>query len=83
MIRVTIDLIPYGIEEKKKNIDTITISNIYTSIKDIAEYSVRFDNNEKTSFMIKNHRRIEGIYSLLKKVIDKVVLNEIRRLSKD
>ena len=76
MIRVTVDIIPFGVEAKKKTITEIKIDNdgtgdVFTGNYDFSVYDVEHDHAMLID-KIKDHRRSDGVWPLIKKVIDKI-----------
>jgi hypothetical protein len=71
MIRVTIDLIPYGNENKKETIDTITIINKFTDESDNANYKVLSPKRDAISII--GYKRSKGIYKLLSIILKRII----------
>jgi hypothetical protein len=71
MIRVTVELIPFGDEEGKKIIGTMNIVNDGTGDQEIGNYMARMEGvlgKEKT-VQIKNHIRQEGVWRLIRRAL--------------
>lgn len=79
MIRVTIELVPFGNEEEKSTLGEISIINDLTSSKrpEFGNYIIKYKNleypYEKRIVNIKNHKREDGYLKLLQKVVNKLV----------
>ena len=89
MIRVTVDLVPFGIEEHKKKIGSLVLANVGNLGLGICEYeaiaSIVFSNGEEevVKKMKCQHSRQDGIWKLLEILLrDESVSNddEILRL---
>lgn len=64
MIRVTVELVPYGIEEKKQTLEVLEIANVGgNSIK--GEYSLQEPNKTSWSRDVFKHWRDESVYRLI------------------
>lgn len=71
MVRITIDIIPFGIENEKTTIHEIVISNTGNMIKSGEhEYLYEIDDICGTVF----HDRGEGLLNLVKKVINSITV---------
>ena len=78
MLRVTVEVVPFGEEEDKRTIATLDIGNIYTD-KDIANYEVRADlEGEQLTFNINNHPRHYGWIPLVARILNRFTLNDTR-----
>ena len=79
MLRVTIELIPFGNEDNKETIGEIIIINDATSKKrpEFGNYEVKlYQSTISPKFIaIKNHKREDGYLKLLQKCINKLVKN--------
>lgn len=66
MIRVTVELLPYGYEEGKRTIASGTITNDGTGTIEVGHYRAQFksDGRELTA-KVRDHRRADGILPLL------------------
>jgi hypothetical protein len=80
MIKITVEIVPFGAVEDARTVWTIEIGNIKT-VNDIADYGcyvVDSDDKRLAHFYVKNHPRSKGLARLLKRVfykIDKVLDN--------
>lgn len=82
MLRITIELVPYGIEEGKRPLAKCEIWNERTSTKnqDLADYGFRLEDDRWGKKVIregvvKRHNRKRGpLWSLVRKVIKKAGL---------
>lgn len=83
MLRVTVDLVPFGFENRKRNIYTLEITNIGkhgVKFTDEGEkrysYKVRtideFGNRLEHGIMIKNFDRTQPAYKLINKITNKL-----------
>lgn len=70
MLRVKIDIIPFGIEEDIRNISTIEIANIRTHDGNLADYGVEV--NGKKAFNIKKFRRDDGALQLARLALSRI-----------
>lgn len=73
MIRVTIDLLPFGREEEKETLHTIEIANIGNVKGNIYHYMANLDDNY---FSATNHNRSESVLKLIKKIFDKAEIKK-------
>jgi hypothetical protein len=79
VIRVTIELIPFGNEEEKSTLGEINIINDLTSSKrpEFGNYIIKYKSlgysYQKRLINIKNHKREDGYLKLLQKVVNKLV----------
>lgn len=71
MLRVTVELVPLGIEEEKRIIGNILISNIKTYKDNTADYLVEIsdEKNPKKTFICKKHDRNKGFWKLIGKIL--------------
>lgn len=66
MIRVTVELLPYGYEEGKVMIASGTITNDGTGTLELGNYRARFESDGKAfAAEHRGHRRGDGILPLL------------------
>lgn len=63
-LRVTVEIIPFGDESKKKVLDVMNISNITTP-------SWENDYGEVSDYIVRGHKRKAGFWELIKKVLDR------------
>jgi hypothetical protein len=70
MLRVTVDLLPFGEEAHKRTISTFYIANDGTGDSTKGSYMARFHGNlEWDPSCVKNHSREEPVEKLLYKVL--------------
>lgn len=75
MLRVTVEIVPFGIEENKAKIFDIEISNKFTSKDNIADYLViakDIQDKNEIMFFVNKFDRKNGAWSLLEKVFDDI-----------
>ena len=74
MINVQVDLWPYGNEGRKSEIANIRIANIHTNMKtqDAIYGCTVYDDSGKEISVEVDHNRKDGIYVLLRKVLQEV-----------
>ena len=74
MLEIKIDIVPFGFESERKNLDTLKVVNTgHSANPEYGEYQVHHPNG---SFdLIAKHKRSEGFWSLVRKVI-KEYLND-------
>jgi len=79
MLRITIDLIPYGDEKLRRTIGTATIVNDLTgNINDgNYEYTIQSDSN-CFSGEINKFKREKGAWSLLKEVLKHAPIDDLK-----
>ena len=73
MIRVQIDVWPYGDKKNKRGISTINIANEHTNkvTQDALYRCTVFDEGDQTEYEVTvNHNIKDGIYVLLQKVLE-------------
>lgn len=80
MLRVTIEIVPFGIEENKRTLSTINIINDGTGNNKYGNYRIERISEDKENlipkndkFEIKRHNRYDGYIKLLQRVINKFV----------
>ena len=73
MIKVTVEVWPFGSEEDKKTVYSIEVANVYTAV-DIANYACRVKSPKKEDayFAVTDHKRSDGMARLLEKVFQKM-----------
>jgi hypothetical protein len=65
MLRVTLEMVPFGQEVKKRTIGIVEISNIKT-VSDIAEYDVIMKGEEFVRYsVVKKFNRVFGAWELV------------------
>jgi len=75
MLRVTIEIVPFGIEERAEVLGTIKIGNINTTEDNRADYKYAVwdkDTKELISGKIKGHQREKGFWCLVHRVLGKI-----------
>jgi len=80
MLRLTIEIIPFGIEENKRTLSTIHIINDGTGTTQFGNYKIQRESWDKDNrfpandeFKIKKYNRFDGYMKLISKVINKFV----------
>lgn len=73
MLRVTVELIPYGQEEMSKTISEICIANVDTDANNVASYAVagyhdKFGKIQEFSAEVTDFPRNDGVLELLRHV---------------
>ena len=75
MLRVTIELVPFGIEEEAREIGRMIIANDGTGGYGVGNYAYAFTYTdgppEVATGTIKNFQRSLGAWSLVKKILNK------------
>jgi hypothetical protein len=79
MIRVTIEMIPQGIEEKRETLASVQIVNTMNHpLPGWGNYEVRITQGDVgENFEIKSHLRSDGLWKLLKRVFAWVELSRV------
>lgn len=84
MLRVTVELVPYGFEEMSKTIAEVCIANVHTDKKNTATYAAagyqnKYGKIEDFGVIVRDFPRNDGVLELLKKVFaeDRVDVEEI------
>lgn len=77
MIRVTIEMVPFGKEELKHVLGKIIVINTIDNPKRprLGNYKVTFENkdtDETKEIIIKNYERSRGIWTLLEKILKNI-----------
>lgn len=70
MLRITIDLCPYGDEDKARTIGQMLIGNIGSAGSNAADYVVLLEGQEVAQ--VKGHQREDGPWELARKAIGKL-----------
>jgi len=75
MFRITIEIVPFGIEEKKRTLYKIDGANINTDDSNHADYQITTDIEEKVihQLNIKKFNRKSGILKLVNKIISELI----------
>ena len=70
MLRVTVEMVPFGFENLKKTIGEIQIINDGTGTREIGNYKIKFTTldpfNEQT-ISVRGFKRKEGFWQILNK----------------
>lgn len=76
MIRVTVELVPFGDENKAKVIGSMRIWNDLTGDREISNYGVSLteESGKVHSKEVKNHIRQEGVWRLIRRALIEVGL---------
>lgn len=84
MLRVTVELVPYGVEEMSKTIVEVCVANVHTDNKNMATYAAagyhdRYGKIEDFGVVVREFPRNDGVLELLKKLFteDRVDVEEI------
>lgn len=72
MLRVTIELVPYGVEAEAKKIATMIIANDGSGDSYWGNYVYAFkeDKSEISSGSLSNHYRNQGAWTLVKRILN-------------
>lgn len=72
MIRVTVELVPFGVEEKKTTIGTVIIGNDRSGDRSTGHYTVRMEDDRgfKVDARVQNHLRMLGVWPLIIRAIE-------------
>lgn len=75
MFRITIEIVPFGIEEKKRTLYKIDGANINTDDSNHADYQITTDIEEKVihQLNIEKFNRKSGILKLVNKIISELI----------
>lgn len=80
-LRVTLSIVPYGVEEDIYDIHTINISNLgsYPTQLDVYRYGVEVDEYKKPDVLdykyVVSHKRDDGPLQLVMQALEKVLRN--------
>ena len=75
MLNITIDLVPYGDEEFRRSIGSITIFNDGTGNALVGNYKYKLsDDTGNITGELKGHERGKSVFHILKDVLDKALL---------
>jgi hypothetical protein len=75
MLRISIDLVPYGKKEFKREISSITIFNDGTGDALVGNYKYKLtDDTGSITGKLKGHERDKSVFHLLKDVLNKSVM---------
>ena len=71
MIRVKIDLVPFGNEQRAKQIGELILANIGNVGLGVCEYeAVMYTDNQPPVYKRVSHWRQDGFYTLIEKLIE-------------
>lgn len=77
MLRVTIEIVPFGSEEEKRTLSTINIINDGTGTSKYGNYIARRhfwgEDKEPIDINILKYKRDHGYFKLIQKIINKFV----------
>lgn len=77
MMRITVDIVPFGIEDGKRTIHTIEIANVgKVRDPDVYQYRVRLDGTDHGHV---EHRRSHGALTLSAIVLDRIDVAKFTR----
>ena len=77
MLRITIEVVPHGKEEFKREIGKIIIANDGTGDYRIGNYEYTIsDETGKITGRVKGHNRLRSVFHLLREVLIKSVAKE-------
>lgn len=75
MLRITVELVPFGKEEFKKDIGEIIIINDGTGDYKLGNYKYTIGDETGTiKGKFKGHNRLQSVFQLLKSVLNKSLL---------
>lgn len=84
MLRVTVELVPYGVEEMSKTIVEVCIANTHTDKDNNATYAAagyhdKYGKIEEFGVLVRDFPRNDGVLELLKQVFsaEKVEVEEL------
>lgn len=78
MLRVTVEIVPFGEESRKRTISTLEIGNLQ-GYGDVCDYICRLKDGEKDeTFYVRNHERKKGAWELIRRVSECYVMPETR-----
>jgi hypothetical protein len=77
MLRITVEVWPKGDQSQRKVLDTIDVEQIASSPEDIADYVAAWETTTRADlnverFTVRRHRRFEGRWRLLERVIAEI-----------
>jgi hypothetical protein len=72
MLDITIDLVPFGLEPRRKNIARVKIWNDASGTFEIGNYGYRLtlDDGSKIEGEYKGFKREKGVFHLMKEILD-------------
>ena len=72
MLRVTIEIVPFGIEKDKRTLSQFIIGNVYTRRTNVADYSIIEDGKEIAKVL--KYKRENGYLLLVIKAITAIIV---------
>lgn len=76
MLRVTLEMVPFGNEEKKRLIGKMEISNVYGD-SEFADYTIKMvECDFKEAGKIKGFTRCRGAWNLVKEAMNSMKFNK-------
>jgi len=74
MLRVKVELVPGGVEERARTLDTYYIGNL-THLEDTSDYGIWVDRDPRLNridpdFMVKDHVRSDGFVPLVARIFE-------------
>jgi hypothetical protein len=85
MLRVTVEIVPYGCESLKKKLHKIEIINDGEGSHELGNYVFYFENEEtgkRKKYTVKKHKRNDGCLELVRKGLEKYVQKDKSKLSR-
>jgi hypothetical protein len=78
VIKVTIEIIPFGNENQRRKLGEINIINDATGTPDVGNYRIYYWKPDTGTLVtkVKNYKREDGYLKLLQKCINKLVKHE-------
>jgi hypothetical protein len=75
MLRITIELVPYGKEEYKRTIGSIEIGNDGTGDYRVGNYKYSIsDETGKIKGKLEGHNRLKSVFHLLRDILNKSIV---------
>jgi len=71
MLKITVELIPYGIEECKETLSVVEIANVKMLKNNKADYNILY--NKIAKYSIKKFDRDEGHLELVRQALEKIL----------
>jgi len=74
MLRATLEMVPFGDEEKKYTIGVVQIANISKLGQPVANYEINYvgDMGQRDTVVLKRFDRAKGAWTLLKRSLSKL-----------
>ena len=75
MLRVTVELVPYGVEKMSRTIVELCIANVDTNDSNVARYEAagyhdRYGKIEEFAYRVDDFPRNDGVMALLRRVLE-------------